>query len=257
MRIAILSHWRTYSSLLARQFRLAGMRVENSAWVAQLCDANTELHALNHVGERYWKGKMPFDEATRTIQNVLVRFKEEAERQNWEHYGFKVTHAVFANTFNMFVDRILEFWGEDTAFLTTMSDPATVCWNTRMYPEWTPERIYDCLAEAAPAVAWIQRRGHLIRTPEDWENGHVEEVAEKLGLHWTEEIGNLYVPEYPPDGYKEELEAKLPAATKERIAVYDEIFEIEDDLRAGNFKAGQPQSVVVEESDDTMDDETI
>lgn len=250
MKIAILSHWRTYSSILARQFRLAGMRVENSFWLPQICDANTELHALNHVGERYWKGKMPFDEAARTIQNVLVRFKDEAERQNWEHYGFKITHGVFGNTFQMFADRILEFWGEDTVFVTTMSDPATVCWNTRMYPQWTPERIYDCLAEAAPAVSWIQRRGNLVRTPEDFENGHVQELAERIGLNWTEEIDRVYDPsQKPPDGYKEELEATLPEAVKDRVSVYDQIFELEDDLRSG-----QPQSVVVEEHEDTTDE---
>ena len=234
MKIAILSHWRTTSSVLARQFRMAGMEVgnENTFWVPETCESNTELDALNKVGDALWKGKMEYKDAVARIDQILLAFKKVAENRGWETYGFKVTHALYPNTWPLHRDKIFEIWGEDTQIVTTVCRVEKICWNTRMFKEWTPEGICKSVIETIPALEWIENNGILIESPIDWENGFVKSTAEYLGLNWTDEIEAVWDPSkarIPDPNYEKEILATVPKEVLDQLTPYYDLFRGNDD----------------------------
>ena len=111
--IAILSHWHTGSSLFARTLQICGMETgnENTNWKKEICEANCEHAALNTIGNELVLEKIDPIVAFKETKRILESYRNEAEKNNWEFYGVKITHVLHSKAWAVFKDIFDFVWG--------------------------------------------------------------------------------------------------------------------------------------------------
>ena len=190
--IAILSHWHTASTLLAKTFQLCGMEVGNSNtyWDEKTCSAQCEHSRLNMIGDQLSLGQISEQDAIVEISRILIRYKQESERNGWKFYGVKITHGVQSKCWAAFKYSFDTLWG-DPLYVTTIRDPEGIVHSTRLDSKWSDNGILDSILDAEPAVKYIEKRGVPFYFPKDWRNGMVEVKVRDIGLEWTDKALRL------------------------------------------------------------------
>ena len=200
MKFAILCHWHTGSSLLAKTFRACGMEVGNKKtfWDPHLCDPQCEHSYLNGLGNDFLMGNIGKSSFEFGVRKIVESYVSQAKAHKWEHYGVKVTHAVQSQTWPVFRKAFLDIWGEDTIFVTTKRNSGAIIESTKD-PLWPADKVMKSWMSSIPAIVEIvsMKNGVGFTYPTDWYNGNLCKIVQDLGLPWTPEAENLFDPLRP------------------------------------------------------------
>ena len=193
MRIAILCHWHTGSTLLAKTLRMCGMEVgnANTDWYPN-CDPPCEHGRLNGLGDAFLLGSIAEEELRIGITQILTSYMEEAELKGWEHYGVKITHAVQKQTWPIFKELFDSLW--NPVYVTTVRSPLAVIKSTANDKRWSPKQVIDSYMDSLPALYEMKKNGVSFLYPNDWFDRRVQEKVEKIGLTWNVQASNLFDP---------------------------------------------------------------
>jgi len=190
--IAILSHWHTASTLLAKTFQKCGMEVGNSKtfWDPSTCEAQCEHSKLNMIGDQLSLGQISQQDAIVQISRILLAYREESKHNRWKFFGVKITHGVQSKTWPVFRSLFDQLWN-NPIYVTSIRDPEGVVHSTRNDRKWDQNRILDSIMDSEPAVQWIEKYGVPFYFPKDWRNGMTEVKVRDIGLEWTKEAALL------------------------------------------------------------------
>lgn len=193
MRIAILCHWHTGSTLLAKTLKLCGMEVgnANTDWHSD-CEAQCEHGRLNGLGDAFLLGRISESELRDGITQILISYVEEASLKGWEHYGVKITHAVQKEIWPIFKELFDYLW--DPVYMTMFRHTLGVIKSTSGDDKWSSKRIINSYREAGPAIKEIVNNGVVFHYPNDWFDNKIQEKVEKIGLIWNKEAESLFDP---------------------------------------------------------------
>lgn len=195
MQIAILGHWHTGSSILARAFQICGMETgnENTLW-GEECEAQCEHGVLNRIGDELCIGKRTdLNEAQSLIEAILEDYVIEAAEHNWANYGVKVSHALQAQAWPAFKKAFEVRWPE-AKYIIPVRSPLAIIKSTDNDPSWTPERIIESIKSTFDATneLYREKQAIIMQYPLAWMQGGVQKTIEILGLEWKEEAGALF-----------------------------------------------------------------
>ena|GEM_PF-5490304 len=196
MRIAILSHWHTASTLVAKTLQMCGMQVGNAEtkWDPSICEAQCEHSLLNGVGDKLLLGQMREAEARNVIEDTLKRYDEEAKRNDWKYYGFKVTHALQDRVWPLWKECFEHIW-DDVCYVCSIREPLAIVASTSI---WSMERVLKSWYSSLPALSELIGRGAIVfYYPVDWITRSVQEKTEEIGLKWNPEAMGLFDPSRP------------------------------------------------------------
>lgn len=195
MKIAILAHWHTASTLLAQQLRLCGMEVgnKNTYWHPKTCAPNVEHAIMNGTGDRMLQGLISPGEGNEIINDILQRYNVEAERKNWKCVGIKTTHALHSPNWPVFKAAFKKHW-PDARWVITQRHPMGIIHSTNSEGRWSPERIMKSIESCHPAIREYvyEWKAKEFFYPQDWLSGRIAEKVEELGLTWTKEAEELF-----------------------------------------------------------------
>ena len=193
MKIAILSHWHTGSTLLAKQFEACGMEVgnPNTLWIPETCAVQCEHSFLNQMGNEFLLKKMSREAMEVQIERVLKSYIFEAEKNGWEHFGIKVIHALQRECWPIFKAAFDRIWG-DVVYVTTVRHISGIFRSTRNDSKWSKPRILTSVESCEEGLGFIGNKGHVFYYPNDWLNGRVGKKIDGIGLKWNEEAESLF-----------------------------------------------------------------
>ena len=192
MRIAILCHWHTGSTLLAKTLRMCGMEVgnANTDWYPN-CDPPCEHGRLNGLGDAYILGSITEEELREGITQILASYLGEGSLKGWEHYGAKITHAVQKETWDIFKEMFDRLW-EPLTYVTILRHPLGVVKSTEGDTKWSAKRVIDSYASSFRALAAIREKGVCFVYPTDWYGDRLKKKVEEVGLTWNEKAKDLF-----------------------------------------------------------------
>jgi len=193
VKIAILSHWHTGSTLLAKQFRACGMEVGNSntLWIPETCDVQCEHSFLNQMGNEFLLKKISREAMAVHIERVLKSYIIEAEKNSWEHFGIKITHALQRECWPIFKEAFDRIWG-DVVYVTTVRHISGIFRSTRDDSKWSKPRILASVESCEEGLSYIFDKGYVFNYPNDWHNGGVGKKIDKIGLKWNGRAESLF-----------------------------------------------------------------
>jgi hypothetical protein len=191
--IAILTHWHTGSSLLAKQFKACGMKVGDvlTYWDDR-CIQQMEHSLLNEIGDQIWIGNKTTKEYRPLAKAILTSYAKGAIIEGWKVFGVKFTHALYPECWPMFRDLFLECW-QNLRIVSIARDVNEIFKSTRD-PLWPFDRVeasYLQCKNAMEEIAYLEN-GYILNFPNSWETGEVKNVAKECGLTWNYEAENLY-----------------------------------------------------------------
>lgn len=202
MKLAILCHWHTASTLLAKQLRLCGMEVGNGAtfWDPETCDPQCEHALLNGIGDKFLIGEIGEGTLKKTAKKILDSYSHQAEANGWEHLGVKATHCIHDRTWPIFRNLFMSTW-DDLRFITIFRHVDGIIQSTHD-PRWDEQRIkiswFSCM-KAIQEIITMQN-GLVFFYPMDWEHGFVEHKVRSIGLEWNKEAKSLFDPSRVKEG---------------------------------------------------------
>jgi hypothetical protein len=164
------------------------MKVGNkkTLWYKKTCFQQCEHSVLNQIGDQYLLGNITKQEAIVRTSDILLRYKEEADRHRWDYFGVKITHAVQSKTWPLFHEIFDQVW-KNPVYVTSIRDPEGIVHSTRNNPKWTERMIINSILDSEPAIRWIEDNGVPFYFPKDWRNGMLEVKIRDIGLEWNEE----------------------------------------------------------------------
>jgi hypothetical protein len=193
VKIAILSHWHTGSSLLAKQFRACGMEVGNqdTLWIPETCDAQCEHSYLNQMGNEFLLKRISPGALEVLIERVLKSYLFEAKENGWEHFGIKVTHALHRECWPIFKEVFDSVW-KDVTYISSVRHIFGVFKSTRNDSAWSKPRILASVESCEEGLSYIANKGHIFYYPNDWFNGKIGKKIASIGLNWNEDAEKLF-----------------------------------------------------------------
>ena len=212
MPIAIICAPGTGSSVLANAFRLCGMQVgnENTYWHSDF-DHHCEQSVLTKCGSRLqvgqrtqttfndedvvwkkWLNQLDLaddDFVMRCIREILQAYINEAERNEWSHFGVKITTALSSLVWPTFRDAFLEVW-PGCQFVSTIRHPFE---RVKYYHVNVEQECLDRWLDRIPAWRELHRLGAIfLFFPQCWYTGDARGAVETCGLRWNDDAEVLY-----------------------------------------------------------------
>jgi len=198
--IAILTHWRTGSTLLRSIFVACGM----SDCVTEF---EYEYGDINGVGNcLYNKFKMTQEGVpAEIVANALRMFKEKAEENQWKHYGIKIDHALQAPCWNAVGSQFEENW-PNARFVISIRHPDGIIRSIAklralrpLAPDFTAQDILDSWLSTYESTKHLINEGALVVCypdshilPKNRLKSGVHKLITRLGMEWTEEASSLF-----------------------------------------------------------------
>ena len=130
-------------------------------------------------------GRISKQDAIVRISHILLRYKQEAERNGWKFYGVKITHGVQSKCFPVFKHLFDEIWDEPV-YVTSIRDPEGIIHSTRHDKKWDANRILDSILDCESALQWIEENGVPFYFPKDWRNMMLQVKIRDIGLEWDD-----------------------------------------------------------------------
>lgn len=193
-KIAILSHWHTASSLIARQLQLCGMEVgnKNTFWNED-CEAQCEHGILNRIGDQLWRGDIFYDEGFSRITEILDSYIKEALVKHWNCFGVKVTHALQEPCFIPFLNAFDLLWGRDIVYIITTRSIEAIIDSTND-EEWGPNKVRASIDSTYYNIGLLSymRNVFILKYPWSWIDGRIEFLMNYLGLMWNTKAKDLF-----------------------------------------------------------------
>lgn len=206
MQVAILGHWHTGTTLLAKTLARCGMEVgnENTGW-GDDCVAQCEHGTLNRIGDEMVRG---FDESSGKIAPILQSYVDEASRLGWECYGVKVTHALHDKAWPHFRQAFKEVWPE-CRYVVTVRALIGIIESTNGDTGWGKTEVLASYRSTLDAYRELIDSGAaVIVFPNSYTDCRVYRLVDEIGLKWKcppfdfkrvrtfseAEIANVYAP---------------------------------------------------------------
>lgn len=195
-QVAILGHWHSGTTLVAKTFRACGMKVgnANTFWTTD-SEAQCEHGAFNGIGDALVRGDMDSNTAISMITEILKSYVAEGEANAWECFGIKTTHALQSQSWSTFKFCFDHIW-KDIVYILCLRHPFGIVASTHD-PKWSDGKIMQSWESIGPAVVELCDRKNVIplRYPHSWYNGNIKRTVEMCGLEWSPEAESLFNPE--------------------------------------------------------------
>lgn len=196
MKIALLAHWHTASTLLAKQFEMCGMEVGNlnTYWTPKTCDPQCEHALLNGLGDSFLLGKRSSGDVAEVAGRVFQSYIDEAEKNNWNHFGVKLTHGVQGKAWPLFRMLFENYWGNPYFVTIVRSIDGIV--NSTHDSKWDRSRIESSWQSCKESIADIMKmkNGVVFFYPYDWDSGNIVRKFAHMGINLTVKAEMLYDP---------------------------------------------------------------
>lgn len=217
-KIIIVASGGTGSSLLSRTLNFCGMELGNgnTYWherfdfLAQnaviqalyrgfITDSKDFSHPDSFIEEKI--NGVPGNSYEEKLRTVLKSYLEEAEKKDWECFGFKLT--TFYRPFllvDRFLDLVESIWGEDILYFTTARHPVERIYriktkNPAMWEEVGGfEGVLDGVKESVDY--WYKyvtlKNPVIVSYPADWTTGKIKTLVQLIYLNWGEKASQLF-----------------------------------------------------------------
>lgn len=187
---AILCHWRSGSSVLTKLLHACGMHLGNEAtgwddaWMVGPCEHNV----FNSAGNGLYN--FNDDSGLPAVIKTLLAYRTEAQRNDWDAYGVKFTHALQDKCFARMHPLFVKFW-PDAHYVISVRHPAGIVASLKG-TEITTDKIVESWMSAVPATKDLAKAGATIVVyPDMLTVPKARKVVSKLGLTWTAAASKL------------------------------------------------------------------
>jgi len=191
--IAILCHWRTGSSVLAKVLRACGMIIgnEQTLWDSITCENQCEHSLMNQAGDQISLGNN-LEKNKVLAKSILLAYKAEATKHGWDNYGLKFTHALQATCWAELKAIFEECWPDARYVISRRSVEQIIA--AMNDPNWPEQKIKDSYTSCEAAVNYLvkEKGAFIINYPDDHSSGEIKKVVEALGLTWTKEAEGVF-----------------------------------------------------------------
>jgi len=190
--IAILTHWRTGSTLLRDVLMACGMHDYGD-------EIGFEHGDINGIGNGLCQG-IPNDDAGETVANALKYFEKMAESKEWKHYGIKVDHALQSACWED-VGKQFELAWPAARYVTSIRHPAGIIRSieklrktVKLDPDFTVREILESWLSTYEATKYLvdKKEAQVVVYPDSHRDGSIKKVVGALGLKWTNAASELF-----------------------------------------------------------------
>lgn len=230
--IAILCHWHTGSRLLLKVLNACGMQLGNE-FSGYFCPEGQvrENRSLNTVTNEMFlaleKGNPHYNkfyESSKHIHDfieILDKYKEEAEKQSWDFYGFKNIHLIHKLVWNN-LGKVFESHWPNVKIVISLRHPLDIIKSTSNDDSWPVERILNYWKETVNVTKYLitYLNAEIIEFPNSYINGKIKKVVKNLGLTWNknaEIFDESIINNISTEKEKKEFNTKYPEVYKEYL----------------------------------------
>ena len=191
--IAILTHWRTGSTLLRDVLAACGMKDCNA-------EIGFEYGDINGVGNSLCNGHEIDGDPAKIVSGALHQFANKAFERGWNQYGVKIDHALQEACWDEVGGQFEVNW-PNARFVTSVRHPSGVIKSieklrktVKLDPDFTMEEVIDSYLSTHDATKYlIEKKDALVVVyPDSYVDESIKTVVDKLGLTWTKAAGDLF-----------------------------------------------------------------
>ena len=214
--IAVLTHWRTGSTLLRRVLSACGM--------VNLFENYPHFGDINGIGSSIYHDRPIMENPKEGVSNILKRFRTIAKQKKFPAYGIKSDHTLQLPCWNVMRECFFKQW-PDAQYVISVRHPAGI-WNSilelkkeiNLDPDFTIEDVAKSWLSTQKATYELLQanKATLVFFPDDFLSGRIKRIVEGLGLSWTEQAGLFDLDQVNKTGQeeKEKFDREFPEASE-------------------------------------------
>ena len=195
--IGIFCHWHTGSRLLLKVLNACGMELGNvdTGYIypvgevrenGVLCTITNEMFLAREAGGPQAIPDYNPEQHKVNFRKTLRTFKEKANTEGWEFFGFKNVQIIHPLVWEHLGDIFKEEWG-DAELIVSIRHPLDVVKSTSNDPTWPIERILDYYIATVPVYKYFvnKLKAEVVEFPDFYLDGRIKQSVESLGLTWN------------------------------------------------------------------------